>query len=153
MDKITEITLQQLRIECTKTISSKELERFCNDLRLNTVMPEMIDGMVIQLSGWVWAKKPDRKEVITGLAMVPRNWFEHLKFDLFSKVPNLDKFLGKVLPNKIRWYFICKMKTIEIKREIELQTFYPTLNMLSHKPYITLVELETDKGNWYEESK
>ncbi len=154
MNSITETTLQQLRIECNKVITSKELEHFCNNLGLNMVMPEMIDGMLIQLSGWVWSKKPDRKEVITGIALVPKNSYQHLKGDLFNLLYKWKPtyWLTWKLLNKGIFKHV-KCKEIIMKTEIELQTFYPTVNMLSHKPYLTLVELETDKGNWYEESK
>ncbi len=153
MDSIKETTLQQLRIVCNKVITSKQLEHFCNNLTVNNYIPETIDGMLIQLSGWVWAKKPDRKEVITGIALVPKNGYQHLKgdlFNLFYKWKPTYWITWKLLNKGI--FKHVKLKEIKIKREIELQTFYPTLNILSHEPYLTLVELETD-NKYYEESK
>lgn len=143
MQTVKEDRLQKMFIQVNKMFSEEIYYKFMigNEPTFTKFVMDNINGMCWNMHSWVWSKRPDRKEVIIGLAMVPKNWFQHLKFDLFEKYPKVDRFLSKILHPKIRYYFIVKMKTIEIKRTIELQTFYPTIKILNHEPYLNVVEV------------
>lgn len=137
METVKEDRLQKTFIEVNKMFSEYEFDKYMigNEATFNKFVMDNINGMCWNMHSWVWARKPDRKEVIIGSYTHPDGWFQMLKWEVHSKLIRYKRF--EVIAKLIE----PKLKHVVIKREIDLQTFYPTMRILNHEPYLNVVEV------------
>jgi hypothetical protein len=132
-EEIKEVVLQKLQVVTNNVISKRELKGI-NELTFNTILPATMEAMVIQLYGWVWAQKPERKEVYNVTFLYPNGWWNHLKCDLVERWPKLLKIIG-----------YGKLKEYPIEVNVDVQIFYPELNHYEAGQHLTMVKLVRSK--------
>ena len=125
-----------MRLTCNQVITTKRFNNL-NEASIDIFIPEMMDAFVVQLNGWVWANRKDRKEIITGSIQIPDGWFNHFKLYLYTKG---YKFLYKYIKWKIEL----------VSTEVDVQVFYPTVKILNNDPYLVITEVESNKSYLYE---
>lgn len=117
----TNISPERIELERFK-VGIKDIipqSTFRQTLKLNTYTDELIQNLVLQLSGYVLAEEVDKREkVVTFEYKIPLNWWEHFKASILPIW--LYRYVGQP-----------KYKTITKERTIRFRKLatYPKANI------------------------